>query len=464
MDRLKRRAVVSLASSYLSQLGTTGAEFISKIILARLILPREWGIFAEAMLVVLIADVFTDLGLSQHLAREKKRPFGNVLLIRTGLSLLAIGLVELFAPYLKVFTPALITPARALAPLILIKAVGTVPTVYVDRELIVHRSLIPQFARLGLNAAVSISLAASGWGVWALVLGSLAGETAYTLLMWVSVRKLLKVEFTFACTRTLIAGSRYLFLIALIGLLLQQGDILVTGTMLDPKIVGLYAMALMLCQRVSKIVETAIYRVIYPLFCEVSYDTDKLGQIYKCTTLAITAIETPIYLFLLFHSGFFVSTLFGAKWMPMALILQALAMSGVVNPYSSFGIEVLRATKQDRMLFLASISGALTLITAGFILTSRFGAMGMVAANYLPVSAIFVVISLWRMIRNHIIDLTRKLAVVYIVSFIVSGAAFFFTGSGITMHLAGIAAVLVLWVIFYKLYGLTVGKETLKSL
>jgi len=464
MDRLKRRAVVSLASSYLSQLGTTGAEFISKIILARLILPAQWGIFAEAMLIVLVADVFTDFGLSQHLVREKKRPFGNVLLIRAGLSVAAIGIVELFAPCLKVFTPELIAPARALAPLILIKALGTVPTVYVDRELIVHKSLIPQFARLGINAGVSIWLAATGWGVWALVSGALAGETAYTALIWISVRKLLKLEFTLGYTRTLIAGSRYLFLIALIGLLLQQGDILVTGTLLDPKIVGLYAMALMLCQRVSKIVETAIYRVIYPIFCEFSHDMDKLGQIYKCTTLAISTIEVPIYLFLLFHSGFLVSMLFGQNWMSMAVILQALAMSGVANPYAVFGIEVLRATKQDKMLFLASVSGAMTLVIAGFILTSRYGAMGMVAANYLPVSAVFVVIFLWRNVRSHFIDLSCKLGVVYIFSFIVSGAAFYFGGDGISRHIAGIIAMLFLWAFFYKAYGLTVGKETLKLL
>ncbi|HOM73262.1 MAG TPA: oligosaccharide flippase family protein, partial [Armatimonadota bacterium] len=156
MERLKRRTVISLAASYASQLGTTGAEFLTKIVLAWLIMPTQWGIFAEAMLIVLIADVFTDLGLSQHLVREKSRPFGNVLLLRSILALGAIAVVEVFAPYLKFFTPQLIGPTRALAPLILIKAVGMVPTVYVDRELIVQKSLLPQFARLALMAAVSI--------------------------------------------------------------------------------------------------------------------------------------------------------------------------------------------------------------------------------------------------------------------------------------------------------------------
>ncbi|MBI2843223.1 MAG: oligosaccharide flippase family protein [Armatimonadetes bacterium] len=464
MDRLKRRALVSLASSYLSQLTTTAAELLTKVLLARLILPAQWGIYAEAMLVVLAADVFTDLGLTQHIAREKKRPFGNMLLIRTGLSLGAIGLVQVFAPHLKVFTPEVISPVRALTPLILIKAVATVPTVFVDRELMVQKSLIPQFMRLGIMAGVSIGLAVEGFGVWALVAGTLASEAAYAALIWASVRNSLEIHLTLRHTRRLLAGGKYLFLIAIVGLLLQQGDILVTGTLLDPRTVGLYAMALLLVQKVSKVIETAIYRVIYPMFCEVSHDADRLGQIYKCTTLAIICIEAPIYLFLTFHSGFFVSSLLGPEWVPMAIILQALAMSGVVNPYTTFGIEVLRATKQDAMLTLASVSGAVVLVTAGFVLTGRYGAMGMVAANYLPVGAVFVVVALWRTIRPQLLDLTGKLAVVYLVSLAVSGAAFLLGGQGITKHLAGIGAVVLLWGIFYKIYGLSVGKETLKSL
>ncbi|HOK54249.1 MAG TPA: oligosaccharide flippase family protein [Armatimonadota bacterium] len=460
MERLKRRTVISLAASYASQLGTTGAEFLTKIVLAWLIMPTQWGIFAEAMLIVLIADVFTDLGLSQHLVREKSRPFGNVLLLRSILALGAIAVVEVFAPYLKFFTPQLIGPTRALAPLILIKAVGMVPTVYVDRELIVQKSLLPQFARLALMAAVSIVLAVKGMGVWALVIGTLASELAYTVLIWVSVRKIIPLEFTLSHTRNLLRGSSYLFLIAIIGLLLQQGDILVTGSLLDPKTVGFYAMALMLVQRVSKVVETAIYRVIYPLFCEVSHDRHKLGQVYKCATLAIIAIEAPIYMFLLFHAGFVVSIL-PARWLPMAFILQALAMSGVVNPFTTFGIEVLRATKQDRMLFMASVSGAVALVAGGFILTHQFGPMGMVAANYLPVGAIFVIIAMLRTIRTQFLSLARQLAVVYVVSFTVSSAAFVFGGTGLTRHIAGILAVIVLWAFFYKKYGLTEGKETL---
>lgn len=464
MDGLKRRAIISLASSYVSQLGTTGADFLIKIALARLIAPTEWGIFAEAMLVILVADVFTDLGLSQHVVREKHRPFGNVLSIRIILSVVAIGLVEVFAPYLRFLTPHVVAPARVLAPLILIKAVGSIPTVFVDRELMVQRSLVPQFARLGAMAGVSVGMAVAGFGIWALIAGALVSEAAYSVLMWRSARRLMTIDLTLRHTRRLVSGSRYLFLIAVIGLLLQQGDILVTGTLLDPKTVGLYVMALTLVTKVSKVVEAAIYRVIYPMFCEVSDDPAKLGQIYKCMTLAIIAIESPIYFFLLFHSGFFVSTILGPSWVSMAVILQALAMSGIVNPFSTFGIEVLRATKRDGMLFFASVSQAVVLVAAGFILTSRYGAMGMVTANYLPISGIFVAVAMWQAMRNQFVDLSRKLVAVYLVSFAVSGAVFIFGGEGLNRHLLGILAVFVLWAFFYKTYGLTVGKGTLKSL
>jgi PST family polysaccharide transporter len=371
--------------------------------------------------------------------------------------------VEVFAPYLGFLGAGVIAPTRALAPLILIRAIGSVPTVFVDRELVIHKSLAPQFVRLLSSAGISIAMAAAGYGVWALILGAMVSEAGYAVLIWLSVRKQMPVKLTLAHTRNLLTGSRYLFLIAAISLPLQQGDVLVVGTLLDPRTVGIYTMALTLVNRVSKVVETAIFRVIYPIFCQVADNPPQLGRIYKCMTLAIMAIEVPAYMFLMFHAGFLVGAVFGPKWVSMAPVLQALALTGVANPFATFGLEVMRATRQDRPLFWASISAAIVLMTAGFLLTSRYGVMGMVAANYLQVSVFFTVPVLWRTIRSDFIALSRQLAIVYLLSFIVSGAAFILT-SGTARPIAGAMAVIVLWLFFYKAYGLSVGKETLQSL
>ena len=465
MTSLKRRTVASLIASYISQFSTSAANFAIKIVLARLLLPAEWGIYAEAMLVVLVADTFTDVGLSQHVMREKHRPYGNVLLIRLVLSVIAILLIETFADHLDFLSPKVIQPARVLAPLILLRAVGSIPRTYMDRELMVHRSLVPQLLGLVTMGSISILLAYKGLGVYALILGTLAQELVFSALMWIVVGRGMVIQLTFDHTKSLILGSRYLFLIAVVGFVLQQGDIAITGTILNPAQVGLYAMAYTIIALTSKLVETAIYRVVYPLFCQYADQVQALGRIYVTTTLAMVAIEAPIYFFLLFNSRFFVSVTLGEKWMPAAQLLAALSVAGIVNPFTTFGIEVLRATKRDKMLTIASVAGAASLMTFGSILTLRYGAMGMVAANYIVISGVVTVITLLKMIPTYIRDLTGKLMVVYAVSFSLAVASYFaFMGHGFFQNAMSMVAALVSWLIFYRAYGVRMVREMLELL
>jgi O-antigen/teichoic acid export membrane protein len=224
-------------------------------------------------------------------------------------------------------------------------------------------------------------------------------------------------------------------------------------------------MAYTLITLVAQVVETAIYRVIYPMFCEYSTDIAKLGRIYKCATIIILSIEAPIAFFLLFNSRFFVGLLLSHKWMPMAPILAVLAPSQIMNKYSTFGMEVLRATKRDRWLMVIYVASAVTLTFFGVVLTRMYGLYGMVAAFYISIGAVLMVISLSKIIRNDLIDLTWKMAVVYTASFILAAIpALLLDVLGLAAHVAAIAMVLLSWALFFKLYWHSVARPALKDM
>lgn len=465
MTGFRRRALISLAASYVSQLGQNAANFAIKIILARLVSPADWGIYAEATLVVLVADTFTDMGLSQHFIREKHRPYGNMLLIRVLLSVAAIALILIFAPLLSFMSPDVIEPSRGLAPLILIRALSSVPRVFLERQLRIHKTLVPQFTGIILMGLVSLPLARMHYGVWALIVGTLVSEGVYTAMMWWTVRKDMEIQLRLDYTGHLLKGSRYLFLIAVVGFILQQGDIAITGSLLSPRKVGLYAMAFTLIGLVAKVVEMAIYRVIYPTFCEYSSDLPKLGRIYKCATLVMMALETPIFLFLFFNGHFFVGVLLSDKWLPMAPILAWLAPSRIIDKYSTFGIEVLRATKRDRSLTMVSVLSAISLSVFGYFLTSRYDLMGMVAANYVAVGLLPMIVALRRVIKAELLDLTKKMLAAYAISIVFAAMPNLLLGRlGIVANIASIFMMFATWVVLYLLYWNSVAKPTLAEL
>lgn len=458
--------MTSLAASYTSQFLQTGANFATKILLARLVMPAGWGIYAEAMMVVLVADTVTDMGLSQHVIREKQRPYGNVLLIRLILAMACTAVLIAAAPLLALVfkTADIIGPARGLAPLIILRALLSVPRVYLDRELLVQKALLPQFAAVVTMAAVSLPLGYAGYGVWALVIGTLAAELVQLGLMWAAVWRSIPLEITMAYTWRLLRGSRYLFLIAVVGFVIQQGHIAVTGTLLLPTQVGIYAMAFTLVTLLAQVVENAIYRVIYPMFCEFASDIGRIGRIYKCATVVTLSIEAPIAFLLLFNSHYLIQLLLSDKWLPMAPVLAALAPAQLLTKHCTFGLEVLRATKQDRWLMLVSTTAAGTVAIAGYLLTRSYGLMGMVGSNYIVLGAIVMFVVLLKIIPQEVMDVMRKAVIIYLVSFGIAAApALLFSGSP-ARHFVALGGMLVSWAILGRLFWRPVIQPMLKEL
>jgi O-antigen/teichoic acid export membrane protein len=460
-----RKAILSLISSYASQFATTAAGLVSKLVLARLIAPKDLGLYALALLVLLGCDLLVDLGVFQHLIREKDRPYGNVLLMRLSISAVLIAIIEMFAGRMRFWGADLPPVLRVLAMVIAIKAASGVPNVYLDRELLIHKSLLPQMWKLFMTAIVSIGLACLHYGVWALVYGTIAGELFFAVAIWKSAWGHIPIEVTWVHTRELIFGSKLLFLIAVMGFVLQQGDIAIIGTLLDSKQVGYYTMALTIIVMVSKVVETAIYRVIYPMFCEFKEDIVQLGKIYRHATLAITAVEAPIYFYLLFNSPVIVSLILGRKWMPAAHIMQVLSLTGIINPFSTFGSEVMRAKKRDRTLTASTVIGATSLLVFGYLLTSRFGTVGMAMADYIIVGSIPVIVGVYRILTTDFRLLLRQLAVVYILSFAGMAAV-----SLIARHSSNMGAMVggllipVSWYTYYILFWRSYGARGMRQL
>lgn len=465
MDNFKQKVVVSLFSSYASQVVTTTANLATKLVLARLIAPNDLGLYSLALVVMLAGDMLIDLGVSQHMIREEHRPYGNFLMLRLSIAAALFAGIQFAAPYAKFWGSEFPLVVRAMAITLVFKAASGVPAVFIDRELIIQKSLVPQFGRILSMGVVSIGFAFFHYGVWALVWGTVAAEAAYAVLIWKAAIGNIPLEFTWQFTRNLVWGSKFLFLIGIMGFALSQGDIAVLGALLTPTQVGLYTMAYTLVILVSKVVESAVFRVIYPAFCEYSQDMVRLGRTYRMATLAITAIEAPIYFFLLFNAPIIVPWALGHKWEQAAVLMQALAVFGIINPFSTFGNEVLRARKRDKILTLSTVIGAVTLMTTGYLLTRRFGALGIVAAHYLIIGSIPTVATVYRMLKPDFTKLAGQLAVVYVTSFALIAIASI-SLSAIHWLQALVAGLLIpaCWYGYYRAFGNGMGREMLTAL
>jgi PST family polysaccharide transporter len=224
-------------------------------------------------------------------------------------------------------------------------------------------------------------------------------------------------------------------------------------------------MAYSLVVILSKVVEAAVYRVIYPLFCEYRESISDMGNIYRRATLAVYAVEAPIYMFLIFNAPVVIPALLGERWRPAVVLIQLLCVYGIINPLPTFGNEILRAKKQDRLLTLSNIIGSVSLMVFGYLLTKSYGAMGMAFAKYIVIGSIPVVFSLYRSIKRDLILLAGQLALVYSIAVIGSGAMHLgFSFSPTAQVAAGILSVPLIWFVYYRMFGREIGLNDLGSL
>ncbi|MEM7115598.1 MAG: oligosaccharide flippase family protein [Chloroflexota bacterium] len=189
-QQLAKKAASGVFWNYLSFGLGKGLVLITTAVLARLLTPEQFGIVGFATLAVSYLAVLKDLGLGAALIQRQDRideaadtVFTLNLLLGLILSAITIAAAPLVAVY---FSEPQVTPIlRVLGFTFVFNALGAIHIVRLQRRLDFRQKAIPDIGRSLAKGLISIGLALTGFGVWALVIGQLAGVVAGVVLAWI---------------------------------------------------------------------------------------------------------------------------------------------------------------------------------------------------------------------------------------------------------------------------------------
>ena len=165
-------------------------EFLTKIILARLLAPADFGLLAIGLLAINTMGLFRNRGGCSALIYKKDD--SNHTAANTAFFLLPIVATILFvlaylsAPYVAVFfNNAAVEPIiRILSLTFIISSFGTVPSMLLEKELEFKKKVLPDTVPIVGYACVAIVLALGGYGVWSLVYGQIVSAVLSAVLIW----------------------------------------------------------------------------------------------------------------------------------------------------------------------------------------------------------------------------------------------------------------------------------------
>ena len=408
----EQRVLRSTAASYAIQLARLGINFGAKIALARLILPEGHGVYELALRVVTVASAVRDLGLPYHLVRDPRRPYGTVLAFTTALGALITLLLIGIAPVFGRFDPQVPLVLRLFAVWVLLDGLAVVPKAFFERELSIGNLVAPEIWRAVVIAGVSVSLAWMGWSYWSLVIGDLAGAALLAGYSWVKAWGKVPLKVEPELVPDLVRRSFLLFLIWITLQLVTYIDAFVVGWFRDANAVGLYAKV----YGIAFLVATIVYpRAFFPTLLEYQTDRRRFVEFIRLSTLQLLGCEVVASYFLFFNAEKTILVLFGASWLAAAPILRTLAFVPFFYQSAMLGGEILKAEHRDRSWLVIELLNLVSLVGFGIVLTRRFGATGMGAANYLLAGNLVMAWEVARIFGPRFRHLLADLAQLYLI-------------------------------------------------
>ncbi|HXG02550.1 MAG TPA: lipopolysaccharide biosynthesis protein [Candidatus Binatia bacterium] len=300
-------------------------------VLARLLMPADFGVVAMALVVTGFVAIFGELGLAPALVQRSRLEPAHIRTAFTG----ALALAAVVAAALWVLSPLAarvfgipaVTPiVRVLGLSLLIKAWGAVPSALLQRAMrfrvLTAAGVLSYLIGFG---AVGIGLAVGGAGPWALVTAQIVQALVYSVIVHVASPVSHRLALDARALRDLASYGLGASAARLANYLAVRGDNLVVGRALGATALGLYGPAYQLMALPADLFQRIVQSVLFPAAAHVQAEPARLAAAYR-RGLAITGLSAlPITGLTSLLAPEIVHTLLGPRWAGAIGPLQILA-------------------------------------------------------------------------------------------------------------------------------------------
>ncbi len=359
------------------QLATNVVSFAGYIVLARLLVPKEFGLFAFASVFTVLLQTFTDQGIPDAVvqrAKIEKAHLDTAFWFNLALSLALAGLLWLTAPVAArlVHEPGLSGILRFLVWLLPLSALGGIHQALLKRQLEYRILGIQNFVATTAGTATGVLLAWNGWGIWCLVGQQLANAGCLTLFAWWATRWVPGVEIRMNELRELGRFSVHITGGALLDFINRRADDFLIGVFLGTTALGYYSLAYRLLLTFTRLISSPFNSVAFSAFSRLQNEPEERYRMFCRLAQMVAALAFPAFLGLAAVSPDLIRVGFGAAWMPSVPVLQILCFIGVLHSIVFLHGTLIRAAGRPDWQMLFTLAGALTNL-AGFWFVVKYG-------------------------------------------------------------------------------------------
>ena len=354
---LKQKAAAGMVWTAFQKYSKIIIQFISGIILARLLTPFDYGCIGMLSIFMVLAEAFIDGGFGSALI-QKKRPtqldYSTIFFWNIGMAVVLYAVLFFCAPAISRFynIPLLCNVLRVQGLVLFIYAFNIIQRNQLRKNLNFKLLSIVSISTSIIALAVTIVMAYKGFGVWALVAQNLIIAAIPSLVFWFYVKWRPIWAFSWASFKELFSFGFYMFLTHLLNRFGQQIQGLLIGKVYNASTMGYYSKAHSTEKLASTSISQILTQVTYPLYAEVQDDKVKLQSMVKRLTMTLSYLTFPLMFILLLCAKPIFVLLYSDRWLESVPYFQVLCIAGLAYCLQSVNLQTISAIGKSKTMFV----------------------------------------------------------------------------------------------------------------
>lgn len=348
MESNRGKQIVSgMMWRFAEKITAQSVSFIVSIVLARILMPDDYGVVAIVCVFTAIAEIFVTSGLGTALIQKKNATqidFSTVFWCNLALSCIIYAAIFIAAPYIAAFykLPLLTSVIRVLAIKIPINAFNSIQNAYVSRKMEFKKFFFATIIGTVVSAIVGIYMAYNGFGVWALVAQILMNNVIDTIVLFLLIEWKPKLEFSFQNAKPLFDYGWKILATDLVGTIFNNLNAFIIGKKYSSADLAYYERGKKFPDMINNNVGATLSSVLFPAM-SLSDGIDDIRRIRRKSLKMMEYVMFPLMFGMFVVADKMILLLLTEKWLFAVPFVRISCISAVVGVLGTTLIQEIKA-------------------------------------------------------------------------------------------------------------------------
>lgn len=384
----KEKVLSSFGWKMLERFCSQGLNLIVQILLARILMPTDFGSLAIMLAIINYASLFVQSGLATAIVQKKDLDDKDVnTLFTASIVIAAIMYIVLYfaSPLIadSYSIPTLVLPLRVLSIVLFLNAINSVQTALLSRDMRFRQIFLRSVIAVPLAGTVGIVMALMGYGLWSLVVHTLLSIGLTVLVMYLASNYKLRFQFYWQRAKVLYSFSIKILMSSLVSGFSDTLRTLIIGKRFSTEDLAYYDKAYSYSSHFTQIISSSVSSVLLPTFSRSQDDRKRVVQMARRSVQITSFVVIPMLTLIMSISAPFVDLLLTEKWAPCIPFLIVFCMLRIPSCISVVDKQVYLALGNSKIGFYYEI-GLLVVNVVMLLITVPIGVYA-IALGYLTV-------------------------------------------------------------------------------